>query len=167
MEQKEFKTKEQSVRSSRKWQRTLIVNRTLLVLGIVASISGLIIQCHYHLQKSPDESVAFALNRAEWNAVHVWTSLFFLLVTIYHVWVHRKWYVNAFKRNLLAKHRPTILLTVITFLVVLSGLMPLFILYFDGNSTLRFSIIEIHDKIAILFLFVVVRHTIKRFKWHK
>lgn len=166
MEQKEFKTKGQSVRNNRKRQKIFIVNTALLTLGTAMSISGLIIQCHYHLQKSSKESIVFILNRVEWNAIHVWTSVFFLFVALYHVWVHRKWYENVLGRNLLAKHRPTIILTVLTLLVVVSGLAPLFILYFGGNSILRFLIIEIHDKIAIIFFIVAFRHTTKRFKWY-
>lgn len=166
MEQKEFKTKGQSVRNNRKRQKNFIANTALLALGAAMSISGLIIQCHYHLQKNPKESIVFALNRVEWNAVHVWASVFFLFATLYHAWVHRKWYENVLGRNLLAKHRPTLILTVLTLLVVVSGLIPLFILYLGGSSILRFSIIEIHDKVAIIFFIVAIRHTTKRFKWY-
>lgn len=166
MEQKIFKIKAQSLRNNRKWQKTVFVNTALLVVGATTSISGLIIQCHYHLLKSANESAFWGLNRSEWNAIHVWTSLFFFLITIYHLSAHRKWYENVFKQRILAKHRPTILLTVLMIIVTLSGLMPLFIQCLDGNSIARSSIIEIHDKIAILFLIVVFRHTIKRFKWY-
>lgn len=149
-----------------KQKELFIVNIALLVSGIAMSISGLIIQCYYHVLKNTAESCLFALDRMDWNAIHIWTSLAFLIAVIYHVWAHRKWYANVLKRHLLARHRPTMLLTALTFAVVVSGFIPLFILYSEGSLTLRFSIIEVHDKIAIFFFIVLLRHTIKRFKWY-
>lgn len=125
------------------------------------SISGLVIQCHYHLLKSPGESFVLALDRAQWNTMHVWSSILFLFCVAYHVWVHQRWYEHVLKRKI-QKHRPTSILTILTVPVVISGLMPLFI----ENPTLSLFIIEIHDKIAILFFVVALRHVIKRFRWY-
>lgn len=163
MEQKERVSGKQT---NRQKQITFIVNSVLIVLGIATSISGLIIQCHYHLQSFSDETTVLALCRKEWNAIHVWTSIGFLIATIYHIWSHRKWYKNLFIKNYSVKQRPTTILTILTFIVVITGLIPLFIYYLGGSSAFRFLMIEIHDKVAILFIIVASRHTIKRWKWY-
>lgn len=163
MEQKERVTRKQT---NRQRQITFIVNSVLIVLGIATSISGLIIQCHYHLQSFSDETTVLALCRQEWNTIHVWISVGFLIAAIYHVWAHRKWYKNLLKKNYSAKQRPTAILTILTFIVVITGFAPLFIYYLEGNSVFRFSMIEIHDKVAILFFIIAFRHTNKRWKWY-
>ena len=152
--------------SNRKGKTAFIVNSVLIVLGMAMAISGLLIQYRYHLQSAPEETTVLTLCRAEWNAVHLWTSIGFLLAAIYHVWAHRKWYKTLFRRKQSSKQRPTCILTILTFIVVITGLIPLYIFYSEGNSTFRFSMIEIHDKVAILFLIVAFRHTIKRRKWY-
>lgn len=161
MEQKERVSGKQT---NRQRSITFTVNSVLIVLGIATSISGLIIQWHYHLRTFSDGATIFALCRQEWNAIHVWTSIVFFIAIIYHVWSHRRWYNNLLKKNVSAKQRPTAILTVLTFTVVITGLIPLFIHCLKGCSIFRFSMIEIHDKVAILFFIVAFRHTIKRWK---
>lgn len=147
-------------------QKKIVINSTLLILVLILSISGIVIQIHYHLLKNGSESIVWILNRTQWNTVHVWTSIGFLGATLYHVWVHRNWYKNALKQIRHPQKRPTLILTLFTLLVVLSGLTPLLMSFFEINSSTRFSITEIHDKISILFLIVAFRHIFKRFKWY-
>lgn len=166
MERDASKFRGESARPSRWRRKPFAANVALLVTGFAVAISGLVLQWHYHLRKSPGESAVFTLSRPEWNAIHVWTSVFFCLLLFYHVWVHRKWYRTVMKRNIHVKSRPTVVLTALTFPVVFSGLIPLFILFFDGNPTLRHWIIEVHDKAALLFLILVSGHVIRRFRWY-
>lgn len=147
-------------------KKIFVVNSTLLILGIILSLSGMVIQIHYHLLKKYNESIVWTLNRMEWNIIHVWTSMAFLGVTLYHVWAHRNWYKNALKKVRHSKKRPTLILTLFTLLVVLSGLIPLLVSFFNSHSSTRYSIIEIHDKVAILFFIVAFGHVLKRFKWY-
>lgn len=112
-----------------------MINRGLLILGGGMALSGLIIQCHYHLLKNPDDSRVLGFGRPEWNTLHVWTSIGFLAVVSYHAWGYRK--------------KPTVLLTLLMLVVVITAFLPL---------------IEVHDKVAILFLIVLLRHVIKRRK---
>lgn len=164
MEQKEHDSKRPGRRNRRSRQKTFPINRALWVLGMATLLSGLMIQYQYHLRNSPGETTFFALNRPAWNTLHVWASLLFSGVVALHAWAHRKWYGNVWKRNFPAQQRPTVLLTALTFLVVVSGSIPLFMLYSGGNPTVRLSLIELHDKLAILFIIVVVCHSVKRFK---
>lgn len=166
MGQRTLKTKGHNLRNNRKRHITFLVNIILPVSGTAMAISGFIIQCQYHLLGNHGESVFLALNRAQWNDIHVLTSVFFLLVTIYHIYAHRKWYANIFKHSSNLYRRPLIILAVLTFMTVISGLIPLFILYSGNNSAIRFSIIEIHDKIAVLFFIALLLHTIKRIRWY-
>ena len=170
MEQKdckaEFFQKRKDITHRKKWFSHFMVNLILLVLGLVTSFSGLIIQVHYHVTHHSDASMVLWGDRSRWNSIHTWISIVFLIAVIYHVRAHRKWYQNTFKQQRSSKSKPTLLLTCLTIATTVSGLIPLFMSFFDASSGLRSSMIEIHDKIGILFLVIVFFHTLKRVKWY-
>lgn len=130
------------------------------------SISGLILQFYYHVLNNTSESVFLSLTGQQWNTIHIWSATAFVVAAIYHIWIHRKWYDSVLKRNINTTQRATIVLTIFVLIVTLSGLIPLLLLFSKGALDLRFMIIEIHDKVAIVFLIVAISHTKKRFKWY-
>lgn len=152
--------------SKKKWLGNFIANTFLLAFGLATSISGLVIQLYYHLGGNSRKSNVAFLDHTEWNLVHVWFSMGFIFIVIYHIWAHRKWYNNFCKQKLLVKSRPTMILTYLMLISTISGLIPLFISFFDVSNPFRHHFIEIHDKVAIIFLIIVIAHTMKRFKYY-
>ncbi len=39
----------------------------------------------------------FGLHRHEWGTIHLYLSLFFLVLLFFHVWLNRSWIVNSTK----------------------------------------------------------------------
>ena len=153
-----------NMKQKRQTRKHFIILLSLLITGTAVAISGLIIQIHYHVGHHPDASSVLFMNRTVWYTIHVWTSVAFLFATIFHVLTYTKWYKNMFRYRPSPRNRPTLILTFLMIVVTLSGLIPLLISFFDSNSLLRFTIVEIHDKIAILFLILAFFHVKKRLK---
>lgn len=158
--------KNQKTVSKNKWLMNFLANLLLLISGFLVSISGLIIQIHYHIRHNSNHSTVLSLDRMVWYSVHVWISIIFLFIIVYHIWIHKKWYKNIFNQKKSPNKKPTIVLTILMVITAITGFVPLLIYFFDKNSIPRLVIIEIHDKIAILFLIIIFLHTKKRLKWY-
>lgn len=130
------------------------LNGYLLASGAAVALSGAVLQVHYHLLKNTDPATTWGLYRAEWNTLHVWSSVLWVAAIAMHLWRHRKWVRGVVKKRLFKKNRPTVILIAVTFLTIVSGFTPLF--------TSVLWVVEIHDKVAILFLILAVAHTIRR-----
>lgn len=137
-----------------------LTNISLLVFGIVMTVSGLYIQIHYHMQDGG------TLGFSQWTFIHKWSAMLFALIVIAHILLHLKWYEVVFKKQLFRKNRVTTILTIIMIIVSLLGFLPWILTLFPDQVDLRHTLIEIHDKIGIVFMVIMVGHIIKRWKWY-
>lgn len=170
MEQNRLATKtmpiEQRIYTKNKPLIKFVSNILLLISVFIVSVSGMIIQIDYHIRHNCDTQAVLFLDRTAWYSVHVWCSVVFMLIIIYHIVAHLKWYGSVFKHKLSRKSRPTIILTWLMLAVTITGFTPLYLSFFAEHSFLRFAIVEIHDKIAIIFMIMVFLHTMRRLKWY-
>lgn len=135
-------------------------NLSLLVIGIIMSVSGLFIQIYYHLLAIIDSEFSM------WTNIHKWSALIFTLIILAHIKQHLKWYKGIFRKQLFRKNRITLFLTATMIIVSLLGFTPWLLAQFSTQFTLRHTLIEIHDKIGIVFMVIMVGHIIKRWKWY-
>lgn len=156
-----------SLESERRRRSTLkhfLINNLLLFIGCVMIASGLTLQLGFHVG-GPE---GHQLNRQVseyWSDIHKFAAVSFSLLMVYHIYAHRKWYKVVISKQLFGKNRQVIMLSVLFLLVAGSGFLPWFIDLSGGINALRFIIIEIHDKIALLLIIFLVLHLIKRNKW--
>lgn len=83
---------------------------------------------------------------------------------IYHLWGHWKWFKLVFQKGLWAVNRQVLILSVL-FLVALTGFVPWFIDSVNGDHGVRRILIEIHDKLTIVFSIFLILHIIRRFAY--
>jgi hypothetical protein len=84
---------------------------------------------------------------------------------IYHIILHWKWYKAVITKNLIAKNKLIITLSIVFLLVAITGYLPWLIKLSGGNDSLRIVFIEIHDKIALIFLINLILHVSSRTRW--
>lgn len=168
--------------------RTFIINNLLLISGIVMIISGLILQVGFHIgggdnrmdrhladaqtasyeqMRSIDQNkTIWTFHYYDWSTIHKIAIVLFLLLMVYHAYVHWKWYKGVFEKRLFSKNLQILTLSLIFILIAITGIVPWFIDLSGGTSVLRLIFIEIHDKLALIFLIYLVLHIAKRSRWY-
>lgn len=137
-----------------------LTNVSLLVFGLIMTTSGLYIQLHYHLQESN------VLGLRQWTFIHKWSALIFMLIVISHILLHIKWFKLVLKKQLFRKNRITIILTISMIIVSILGFAPWLLTLFPTQFDLRHTLIEIHDKIGVAFIVILICHIVKRWRWY-
>ncbi len=146
---------------------SLIINLGLLISGLVTIFSGLLIQVKYHIGNHGNAELRnfLGLSYKSWTDIHKVSIVIFTMTMIFHIYLHWKWYKAVILKRLIKKNQQVIVLSVLFFFVSISGLIPWFIDLVNGNQVLRKSIIEVHDKLAIIFSIYLILHIINRVKW--
>lgn len=80
--------------------------------------------------------------------------------------MHRKWYKAIIIKNLVAKNRLQILLSLVFILAAITGYIPWIIDLSGGSEIARKFFIEIHDKITIILFVLLTLHLTKKLKWY-
>lgn len=146
-----------------------VFNSILLLAGTISSLSGIIIQVSYHIG-SPDNitkasRTIWGFGYADWSVIHKIAIIIFALCSIYHIYVHRKWYKSVLKKTSLRKqNRQTLLLSVLFILSAITGLIAWVIDSFGTAQFSRIIFIEIHDKISLILVVFIALHITRRAK---
>ena len=143
-------------------------NHALVVLGLISALSGVIIQIGYHIGVQ-DTVVKYTktmlgLIYTDWQLIHKVSISTFFILCIYHIWIHRKWYVTVISKRLYRKNRQLILFSVVFLFSLVTGFVPWIIGNCGGNEVARVMLIEIHDKISIILIVFMFLHIMKRIK---
>ena len=149
-------------------QRKRLFNYLLLAAAAVTSLSGVIIQVGYHIG-NPSTLIKttrtmWGLLYRHWQLIHLTAAFLFLVLSVYHLYKHRKWYKGVIKKRTFSRHKELLLFTLIFALSAVAGLIPWTGSLFVPTSTTRCAIIEIHDKIALLLIVFIYLHIAKRVK---
>ncbi len=91
-----------------------------------------------------------------WAAFHVLTSFLFFVVAIFHITTHWGWYKGIIKNGLGRKSRFTVVLSIVFFLVSVTGIILLGV---DGANS---YIGLLHYKIGIVTIVLCIGHLLKR-----
>ena len=166
-----------------------IINSLLLVSVLFMILSGLVLQQGFHRSDAGEQLISFqegqhhqamqyeqvrgidsnkivwGLNYPGWSTVHRLFIVFFSLLIIYHVYVHRIWYKRAIRKNLIRKNIQMFILSALFFLVAVTGFASWFVDLSGNSLILRILFIEIHDKLALFLIVFLMLHVVKRAKW--
>lgn len=171
---------------NQKKYNSLIINTFLLIIGLIMTFSGLLLQVGYHVGSSkPKHEIIqsnekkhhsiremdtskriISYNYYEWSLIHKTTIVIFSLLIILHIYYHWNWYKLLFKKKLYKNNRQKIIFYILFLFVAITGLIPWIIDLTTKQSEIRVLFIEIHDKIAIIFSGYLLIHVIKRIKWY-
>ena len=91
-----------------------------------------------------------------WAVFHVLTSFLFFLAAIFHITTHWGWYKGIIKNGLGKKNKITVVLSVVFFLVSVTGIILLGV---DGANS---YIGLLHYKIGIVTIVLCIGHLLKR-----
>ena len=145
-----------------------ITNIGLFVFGIFTMFSGLLIQVKYHIGNHNQiitNQIVFNLDYKGWSNFHKISIVIFSLLMIFHFYQHWKFYKIVFTKKIITKNKQVIVLTLVFVFVAITGFIPWFIDVLNGNEIIRKSIIEVHDKLAIILTIYLILHIKKRIKW--
>lgn len=136
-------------------------NILFLFLTLFVIFSGVYIQLRFHINILPDEPI---LSHETWNILHIISSLLFTGLAVYHLFKHKRWYKAVLSKRLLRQNRATLMLTFMLILSAISALLALIARINITTALYRNHMIEIHDKISILFLILLTVHLIRKRK---
>jgi len=140
----------------------LIVNIGLLFFGLAMSVSGFLIQFRYHMGHNSVSEIGYN----NWSDIHKISIICISILITFHISMHRKWYKAIIIKNLVAKNRLQIILSLVFILAAITGYIPWIIDLSGGSEIARKFFIEIHDKITIILFVLLTLHLTKKLKWY-
>lgn len=164
--------------------RIFLINNLLLLSGVITIISGLVLQLGFHIHAARQHQDAgfrgagygqirefdqiqsvWGINYSGWSAIHKISVVCFVMLMIYHIYKHLKWYRGIISRNLWGKNVQLMILSGIFLFTSLTGIIPWMIDLLGNTNVYRFVFVEIHDKLALLLVVFLILHVIKRRNW--
>lgn len=146
-------------------QKNVIIDSLLIVIGILVIISGFQLVINYHAHRLAKYSLVWGFNYYNWYDIHLISSIGFVTLVIIHVILHFSWYKSLFKGNL-AKYRPTLIITLLFLFTTLTSFVPFLIKHLSKTRgdlpDFVFLMIELHDKMGIIFTILIILHVIRR-----
>jgi hypothetical protein len=145
-----------------------IINLGLIISGVATVFSGLLIQIKYHMGSHGHSAIndtVLGMSKKGWSDIHKTTILVLSALMIYHIYQHWEWYKVVIRKQLIAKNKQVIILSIFFGLVAITGFIPWSIDFLKGGEMLRKVFIEIHDKLALIFSVYLLLHMIKKLKW--
>ena len=134
-----------------------ICNWSLLVLAILMLASG--------IQMEATAGADFlGITFPVYMVFHVVVALLMTAAVIWHIWLHFSWKGWA-KRFSALKRVDTKILAVVATLVLVSGIVALLVLLFNGMQ--HNGVGGVHGKIGFGFLALGIYHVIRRIRFYK
>jgi|WetSurMetagenome_2_1015567.scaffolds.fasta_scaffold865284_1 hypothetical protein len=147
---------------------SFLINLGLLISAPVMAFSGLLIQVSYHMGNhggTDTNYLVMGINYSGWSDIHKISIILISIFMVFHIIRHWKWYTSIIMKNRIAKNKQVITLSIIFIFVAVTGYIPWLIRLAGGEDTTRKLFIEIHDKLALLFVVFLILHIFKKLKW--
>ncbi len=148
--------------------KSFIVNSGLLFSGLSAVLSGMLVQVKYHMGNDgqiPISDQISVFSYVNLTSIHKISIIILTILMVLHISSHWELYGMIIRRKLIKRNGQVLTLSVLFILVAITGFLPWSIALMDGNEIIRKTIIEIHDKLAILLTIYLILHIIKRMRW--
>lgn len=159
-----------------------LINNLLIVFAVATIISGFVMQIGFHIGNegrqpqrteqveqihkiNPTDTV-WGIDYTTWTVLHKVVIVILLLLMVYHLVTHWKWYVGVFSKHVAHKNKLMVTLTVLFLLVTFTGIIPWAINIISCGAQSRFFLIELHDRLAIFLTVFLLWHIIKKLQWY-
>lgn len=134
-----------------------ICNWSLLVLATLILVSGIQMEASFGAD-------FLGISFPVYMVFHVLVALLMTAAVIWHIWLHFSW-KEWLKRFADLKRVDTKILAVVAVLVLVSGIVALLVLLFNGMQ--HGTVGGVHGKIGFGFVALGVYHIIKRIRFYK
>ena len=134
-----------------------ICNWSLLVLAILMLASGIQMEASFGAD-------FLGLSFPVYMVFHVIVALLMTTAVIWHIWLHFSW-KEWVKRFSALKRMDTKILAVVAVLVLVSGIVALVVLLFNGMQ--HGTVGGVHGKIGFGFVALGIYHIIRRIRFYK
>jgi hypothetical protein len=136
-----------------------LVTSALLASGIASTLSGFLIQVHYHMHRAT--AAVWGYGYATWALVHQLSSVAFLVVVLSHLSLNWKPLLSLVRRRT-ARRSLGLSVTVLFLLAVVSALAAWGAFLLVGQGTVEKALVEMHDKVTIPFSGLLLLHVWRR-----
>ena len=134
-----------------------ICNWSLLVLAILMLASGIQMEASFGAD-------FLGLSFPVYMVFHVVVAILMTAAVIWHIWLHFSW-KEWVKRFSSLKRTDTKILAVVAVLVLVSGIVALLVLLFNGMQ--HNGLGGVHGKIGFGFVTLGIYHIIRRIRFYK
>ena len=134
-----------------------ICNWSLLVLAILMLASGIQMEASFGAD-------FLGCSFPVYMVFHVIVALLMTTAVIWHIWLHFSW-KEWVKRFSALKRMDTKILAVVAVLVLVSGIVALLVLLFNGMQ--HNGLGGVHGKIGFGFIVLGIYHIIRRIRFYK
>ena len=129
-------------------KKILVIDWILIIAFVLSACSGI----ELHIAGHGNSHEVWH----NWAVFHVLTSFLFFVAAIFHITTHWGWYKGIIKNGLGKKSKITVVLSVVFFLVSVTGIILLGV---DGANS---YIGLLHYKIGIVTIVLCIGHLLKR-----
>lgn len=133
-----------------------VCNWSLLIFSILMLISGIQMEASFGAD-------FLGISFPVYMGFHVIVALLMTAAVIWHIWLHFNW-KEWVKRFYALKRVDTEILAIVAVLVLVSGIVALLVLFFNGMQ--HNGVGGVHGKIGYVFLAVGLYHIIKRIRFY-
>jgi len=109
--------------------------------------------------------MVWGLNFYNWLDIHLISAFIFTAFVIAHVILHFAWYKSLFKGKMV-NYRPTLIITLFFLFTTLTSFIPFVIKTLSKSNgevhDITFLLVELHDKIGIIFTILLILHFVRR-----
>ena len=134
-----------------------ICNWSLLVLAILMLASGIQMEASFGA-----DFLGFSF--PVYMVFHVIVALLMTTAVIWHIWLHFSW-KEWVKRFSALKRMDTKILAAVAVLVLVSGIVALLVLLFNGMQ--HNGLGGVHGKIGFIFIAIGIYHIVRRVRFYK
>ena len=140
-----------------KKKQSRICNWSLLVLAILMLASGIQMEACFGAD-------FLGISFPVYMVFHVVVALLMTAAVIWHIWLHFSW-KEWVKRFSALKRADTKILAIVTALVLVSGIVALLVLLFNGMQ--HNGVGGVHGKIGFIFIAIGIYHIVRRVRFYK
>jgi len=146
----------------------MITNIGLLLTGTAMALSGFVIQFGYHMGhhgRIDEHNLVLGMYYSGWSNSHKITIVIVSFLIMAHMALHGEWYKTVVKKNLFARNKLVVALTIIFIMMAVTGYISWWITLADGSDAARKIFVEVHDKLAFVLFACLIFHVAKSFRW--
>lgn len=141
------------------------VNLAALALFMVTIATGMVLQLQYHMHHLPDGALVLGLGRHGWLTLHKISAVTSLACILHHCAHHWRLIVTVTKKKLYLKKMSAGIVSYYLFLVFVPTALTAMASWIFLKGHVRFMLVEVHDKLALLLVFVFLAHLVTRAGW--
>jgi len=143
------------------------LNLCLLIIGIVLTGSGFLLQFNYHMGHHGyiiTSDKVLGLHYYCWSMFHKISSVIFSIIVLMHLYVNYNWIKGVVTKHLTNKHKQVFIFSILFIISAVTGFAAWCFSTIEADELSRKTYIEIHDKITLILFVFLILHVWKRRK---